>query len=89
MGKGCSQKFHITHTRFSLENLILLQWATMKYMKEAICVSEIVILLDPKLYSSTILPTWFVDTCTSVRDSEPALWVKLAFLTFLTIVDMM
>ena len=61
----------------------------MKYMKEAICVSEIVILLDPKLYSSTILPTWFVNTCTSVRDSEPALWVKLAFLTFLTIVDLM
>ena len=52
---------------------------------EAICASDIAILSDPKHYNSTILSTQFVSTPVFMSKCEYACRLKLQFLNFSTV----
>ena len=75
--------FQLNVGSFIFDEALMLQWVTIKKnTQKAVCVSDIAILSHPKHYSSTILPTWLVNTCVSMCKSECTHRLKLQFRTF-------
>ena len=68
----------------SLEALIILQWAIIKHIQEAIGASEIAPKHpDPKHYNYTNFPaTWFITTCVFMSKSQGSSRLKPQLLTF-------
>ena len=71
-----SANFLLLSISWGSDNLV-----TRKQVQDAICVS---ILADVKLRNSTILPTWLVNICASLRKSVCAHGLTLQFLTLST-----
>lgn len=65
----------------SHENLIILQWATIK--TSSLFVSDTAILPAPKNYNSINLLTWVVDTCVSLCKCVCTYWLNCTFWSFL------